>query len=122
MSHLLLELETARTTGTNSFVLCGEIRISGLLNDLMASHYCLEFPVCMYAHSLEQGHLFLSTRKNCGHSYHTQAICSGACHEMYTLHEETSVPVDSQTGSKVLLCPFPCLADQLGRGVAPRGH
>lgn len=122
MSHLLLELETARTTGTNSFVLCGEIRISGLLNDLMASHYCLEFPVCMYAHSREQGHLFLSTRKNCGHSYHTQAICSGACHEMYTLHEETSVPVDSQTGSKVLLCPFPCLADQLERGVAPRGH
>lgn len=34
-----------------------------LLNDLTASHYCLEFPVCMYAHSLEQEHLFLSTRK-----------------------------------------------------------
>lgn len=47
--HLLLELEQAKTTGTNSFVLC----ISGLLNDLKASHYCLEFPVCMYAHPLE---------------------------------------------------------------------
>lgn len=59
MYHLLLELEQARTI----FVLCGDIHISGLLNDLMASHYCLEFPVCMYAHSLEQGHLFLSPRK-----------------------------------------------------------
>lgn len=58
MSHLLLQSEQARTTGTNSFVLFGEIHISGLLNDLVASHYCLEFSVCMYAPSLEQGHLF----------------------------------------------------------------
>lgn len=95
VSHLILELEQARTTGTNSLVLCGEIHISGLLNGLMASHYCLAFPVCMYAHSLEQGHLFLPTRKNSGHSYHTQAICSGARHEMHTLHKAASMPVDS---------------------------
>lgn len=50
MSYLLLKLLEARTTGTNYFALCGEIHISGLLNDLMASYYYLEFPVCMLIH------------------------------------------------------------------------
>lgn len=50
VSYLPLKLHQARTVCTEPFALCEEIHISGLLNDLVAPHYRLESPVCIFIH------------------------------------------------------------------------